>query len=324
MYALIAVIFLASVFGVSAVSKLVSFDEFRDSVEDLTRESRFSSTLAAAVIGAEILMVILLLLGPIGTAGLVAMILLVAFTGVLGFNLLRGVSTKCACFGRLFDSTLSWWSVVRNLLLMALALATLGSSETLPGLIQKLTAQEIVIGILLLTVAGLGFLILFLLRYLGRTIRALDALGVDSVTLGALTGPISGARVPDLNGTDSDGIDLSLDQMISTTGAQGLLLLSDSCSHCKELVHLLSNHTPDMAALVAIQGDPDRARTNLGLDRMGRLAEQVFFVGATSLSRVFDIRGVPAYLELRGIGRLKGGATLGPGEIIETVTNQSA
>ena len=55
-------------------------------------------------------------------------VLLAAFTALLSVRLTRGERPPCACFGRLSTRPISWWSVARNLVLIALAVAIAVSS----------------------------------------------------------------------------------------------------------------------------------------------------------------------------------------------------
>ena len=58
-------------------------------------------------------------------AGWAAIVLLVAFTLFLVVALLRGVEAPCACFGSMSSRPVTWWSVARNIVLMALAAVSL-------------------------------------------------------------------------------------------------------------------------------------------------------------------------------------------------------
>ncbi len=58
-------------------------------------------------------------------AGFAALVLLVGLTAFLVVALLRGVEAPCACFGSMSSRPVTWWSVVRNVLLMALAVVSL-------------------------------------------------------------------------------------------------------------------------------------------------------------------------------------------------------
>lgn len=50
-----------------------------------------------------------------------AVVLLVAFTTLLVLRLAQGRRPPCACFGRLSQRPIGWWSVARNVVLVALA-----------------------------------------------------------------------------------------------------------------------------------------------------------------------------------------------------------
>ena len=57
----------------------------------------------------------------------VALILLVAFTGVLAWNLRAGRRPPCACFGSWSARPISWLHVARNAAFVALAVAVLAT-----------------------------------------------------------------------------------------------------------------------------------------------------------------------------------------------------
>jgi uncharacterized membrane protein YphA (DoxX/SURF4 family) len=75
------------------------------------------------VLGALLVVGVLRPLVAIATA-----LLLIAFTVLLSARLARGERPPCACFGRLSTRPISWWSVVRNLVLVGLAVAVVVSS----------------------------------------------------------------------------------------------------------------------------------------------------------------------------------------------------
>lgn len=58
-------------------------------------------------------------------AGVAAAALLAGFTVFLVVALRRGVQAPCACFGSLSTRPVTWWSVVRNVVLIGLALLSL-------------------------------------------------------------------------------------------------------------------------------------------------------------------------------------------------------
>ena len=77
-----------------------------------------STPFAEIVIGAA-------LVAGVDYAAVAAIVLLVAFTVLLVRALARGVKTPCACFGSLRTRPVTWWSVARNVALVALAIFSL-------------------------------------------------------------------------------------------------------------------------------------------------------------------------------------------------------
>ena len=94
---------------------------------------------AAAVVGIEIVTGIALVTG-IATrpAAILASILLVAFTAFLAQALLRGIDLRCGCFGT--NEPASWWTVLRDLLLLVAALAVARLGQRRPRQDSPLTA----------------------------------------------------------------------------------------------------------------------------------------------------------------------------------------
>jgi len=77
---------------------------------------------AAAVVGIEVVAGIALLTGVLAKpAAVLAAVLLVAFTAFLVQALLRGIDLRCGCFGG--NEPASWWTVARDLALLAAAVA---------------------------------------------------------------------------------------------------------------------------------------------------------------------------------------------------------
>jgi len=74
------------------------------------------------VVGIEILCGIALITGVLDRpAAALTAILLLAFNAFLAQALLRGIDLRCGCFGG--DEPASWWTVGRDLLMLAAALA---------------------------------------------------------------------------------------------------------------------------------------------------------------------------------------------------------
>ena len=78
--------------------------------------------IAAAVVGIELLAGIGLVSGFLARpAAIVVAALLAVFTVFITQALLRGIDLRCGCFGG--DEPASWWTVLRDLAMLAAALA---------------------------------------------------------------------------------------------------------------------------------------------------------------------------------------------------------
>lgn len=110
---------LASVFLVAGFGKLLSSDEFALAVQNYDLlPARASALVGRFLPPLEVACGVLLLVGlgirPVSAAlGL----LLLVFVGAVGINLARGREIDCGCFGASTERTLSWWTVVRNVVL---------------------------------------------------------------------------------------------------------------------------------------------------------------------------------------------------------------
>ena len=141
-----AAVALAAIFAIAAVAKLrdISATE-RDFVGlGLPRASFFARFVPLA----ELSIVALLLIVPPAGA-LAALVSLAFFTTFLIGRLRAGVRAPCACFGSSRARPISARDVIRNLLLMALALVCLATDQ--PTAITPLDALVVVV---VIAVAG--------------------------------------------------------------------------------------------------------------------------------------------------------------------------
>jgi uncharacterized membrane protein YphA (DoxX/SURF4 family) len=123
-FLLFARLFVGGVFIVSGIAKWVD----KAGTEASMSRYRFlpvgSGRLIANVFPMlELLVGLMLVLGLFtSAAALGAIALFAVFTGLIVYDLARGQNQSCHCFGRLSDERLTPMAVVRNLVLMALAM----------------------------------------------------------------------------------------------------------------------------------------------------------------------------------------------------------
>ena len=116
-------IVLGGLFIWAAVTKLPDMTAFAQDVANYrVIPAALVPLLAAAVVGIELLAGIALVTGVMErSAAAVLAVLLGAFTVLLTQALLRGIDLRCGCFGG--DERASWWTVVRDLVMLATAIA---------------------------------------------------------------------------------------------------------------------------------------------------------------------------------------------------------
>jgi putative oxidoreductase len=125
---------LGGVFLYAAATKLPDMGAFAETVANYRMmPAALVPAAAAAVIGIEIAVGLLLVSGRLArAAALVSTALLAAFTVGIAQALARGIDLRCGCFGSAERAT--WWTVVRDagLLAMALVLLARGPGRLLP------------------------------------------------------------------------------------------------------------------------------------------------------------------------------------------------
>jgi len=144
-----AAVVLAAVFALAAVAKLRDLDATADGFEALGLPS--PAVFAAVIPLAEVGIVTLLLIVPAAGA-IAALVTLAFFTTFLVGRLRAGVHAPCACFGSVRALPLSGADVLRNVLLIVLALASLPADR--PGGVSPTDAAVV----LVVTAAGMAVL----------------------------------------------------------------------------------------------------------------------------------------------------------------------
>jgi uncharacterized membrane protein YphA (DoxX/SURF4 family) len=87
--------------------------------------------IAAAVVGIELLAGAALVSGFLARpAAIVIAALLAVFTAFIAQALLRGIDLRCGCFGG--DEPASWWTVVRDIAMLAAAIAVARGPSAAP------------------------------------------------------------------------------------------------------------------------------------------------------------------------------------------------
>ncbi len=183
---LLARLVLAVVFLVSGVSKLADLAGSRQALRDFGVPAWLSAPGGLLLPLVELVVAVALL--PLASAwwgAVAALALLLLFSIAIAYNLARGRKPDCHCFGQLSSRPIGWPTLLRNLVLAAIAGFLIGSGRTTAGLsafawLNALAlAQRIELGaglvLLVLLVSG-GWVLLEILRQQGRLLLRLEAL----------------------------------------------------------------------------------------------------------------------------------------------------
>src|SRR6476661_5582030 len=165
---LLARLFLAGVFALSGITKLMDPDGSRKAVAGFGVPERYAMAGGIALPIAELAIALLLL--PVSTAwwgALAALLLLAAFIAGIVYNLRRGNTPDCHCFGKIHSEPIGTATLVRDGIFAAVSLfivafgwsdagtSTIGWFKDLTNFERFLTVAMVV---LVAVVAGLAWL----------------------------------------------------------------------------------------------------------------------------------------------------------------------
>ena len=115
-------VLLAAVFAFAAGAKLADRAATAEGFRAL--HLRHADRLAVAVPTLELLTAVLLIAAPRGGA-IIALVLLLGFSGLLALRLRAGSTAPCRCFGNTRTRPIAWTDLLRNGVLAVLAVLTL-------------------------------------------------------------------------------------------------------------------------------------------------------------------------------------------------------
>src|ERR1700730_4781152 len=132
---LLARLLLAVVFVVAGLAKLADRAGSRKALLDFGVPAKFVAPFAVLLPLAELAVAVALL--PTASAwwgAIGALALLLLFVAVIGYNLARGRTPDCHCFGQLHSTPAGWPTLIRNLVLAVVAAVILVLGRNTPEL----------------------------------------------------------------------------------------------------------------------------------------------------------------------------------------------
>src|SRR5258708_3263070 len=182
----IARLLLAAVFIVAGFAKLADLPGSRQALRDFGVPAVLANPFGALLPLAEIAVAVALI--PSASAwwgALGALALLLLFVAGISYNLARGRTPDCHCFGQIHSSPAGWPTLIRNLLLAAVAGFVVGFGHTSAGtdvlswFTSLAVAQriELVVGVIVVALLALESWVLFqTMKQQGRLLLRLEVL----------------------------------------------------------------------------------------------------------------------------------------------------
>ena len=337
---LAARLILAGVLAVAALGKLADRPGSRQALVEFGVPIPLTAPLATLLPLAELAVAVALL--PVASAwfgALGALGLLLAFVVGIAYNLARGRTPDCHCFGRLHSAPAGWSQLVRNAVLAALAglVIVQGPDQVGPSalawLLELSIAQRLGLGLGLVVLALLtveAWLLVGMLRQNGRLLLRIEALEQRISNNGALPAPdqivaasadddtrprtLHGAAhafiLPDLAGTA-----VSLDDFRGD--ATLMLFWNPRCGFCRQMLPDLhtweAQSRPGAPKLLLISTGAVEENRALGL-RSRIVLDEGFTVG-----RAFGATGTPSAVLVDRNGNVASKLAVGRTAILELI-----
>src|SRR5216684_2235261 len=317
----IARLLLAAVFIVAGFAKLADLPGSRQALRDFGVPAVLANPFGVLLPLAEIAVAVALI--PSASAwwgALGALALLLLFVAGISYNLACGRTPDCHCFGQIHSSPAGWPTLIRNLLLAAVAGFVVGFGHTSAGtdvlswFTSLAVAQriELAVGVIVVALLALESWVLFqTMKQQGRLLLRLEVLetrlteaGIASAGSTAFRGLPVGSQAPtfSLSGLHRETITLDA---LRAPGKPIVLVFSDpGCGPCTALLPEVGRWQRDYASkliLVLIsRGTPE--------DNRAKTAEsgitQVLLQQDREVAESYQVAGTPSAVLIRTDGTI--------------------
>jgi peroxiredoxin len=271
---------------------------------------------------------------------LAAAVLLVGFTAAIVVNLMLGRKPECRCFGQVASAPIGPATLVRNVVLLAMAAlaAFAPATESDPLVLVWLGARlPWVAGavVLLGFFAIQTFLMLQILRQQGRMLLRLEsiegsghALGFDGHANGVAShehvGLPFGTPAPEFELPTLDGKRSSLGALLALERRVVLLFAHPSCGPCEALLPEVAEWqaTHENRLTLAIVSEGAVKENRRVFERYG--FQHIVLQDGTTVSDAYQAYGTPAAVVVEADGQIGSGVAAGADAIRELVASAAA
>ena len=313
---LFARLLLAIVFLVAGLAKLADLAGSRQAMRDFGVPVQFATPFGTLLPLAELAVAVAFILTVSAwRAAIGALVLLLLFVTGISYNLARGRTPDCHCFGQLHSAPIGWPTLVRNLLLTAIAGFILGfgrinaGPNALDWLAVLTLAQriELLVGVILVALLALeGWVLWQTLRQQGRILLRIEALEAllsangSPDTGGLPIGSVApGFALPDLHGNT-----ITLDSLRSSSKPLILIFSDPECASCAALLPQVSRWQRDYAGKLMIalisRGTPEANRAKTAKQAI----TPVLLQQDHEIAEAYNVLGAPSAILIRPDGTI--------------------
>ena len=315
----------------ASVAKAADIASTRVAAAALGVPARIARPVAVGLVASEAIVAVMLLIDPLAwAAAIAATALLAVFTVLVVTSLARGRRPPCNCFGSTSTAPIGPGTLVRNGLLLAVAVALVargasGGRTSLGGLDHLSAAQGWVVAAVITGTALVGlnaWVVVNLLRQQGRLVERIERLesiasgpGVDPASAShraahrrarpnaARRGLPIGSMAPRFGGVDVDGRHIGIDDLRGVGRPVVLLFFETHCAACVEMavdVNRSGAASTDRLLVAVVHGGRD--------DIAARFAGPGFDVVLVdvdgAIAQRFEVGGTPAAVLVLPDGRI--------------------
>ena len=344
---------LAGVFGLAAVTKLADLPGSRAAMEGFGLPKRLAAPAGLALPLVELSIAILLL--PVATSwwgALAGLGLMLAFIAGIGYNLARGRTPDCHCFGQVYSEPIGKGTLARNGVLALLAGGLVargpdGQGTSVAGWSAGVaTTDGVLLATSLATLAVLGvvaWLVVQLIGQNGRLLLRLDALEAGSAAGTPLAGQAAiapaggghgagaapaglavGTVAPAFSLPRLDGETVTLESLRAGGKPVMLLFTDPGCGPCTALLPEIGRwqqaYAPSLTLALASRGTREANAAKAGEHGISRVLLQ----GDREVSEAYRSVPTPSAVLIRPDGTIGAAAAQGGDAIRALVTRTTA
>ncbi|HEY4032383.1 MAG TPA: MauE/DoxX family redox-associated membrane protein [Ktedonobacteraceae bacterium] len=340
---LLARLLLSIIFLIAGLAKLADLPGSQKALHDFGVPEVLARPLGIVLPIAEIATAVVLISAHWAWYGAIgALVLLLVFIAGISYNLARGRSPDCHCFGQLHSAPVGPSTLVRNafLALVAALVAWFGRGNinlsatnwfmTLP-LAQQITLFITVIGVAL--IVGESWLLLQMLSQQGRLLLRTERLETRLAQAGIVFGlpeqelPIAGlpigTRAPAFSGKGLDHETISLTALRALGKPIVLIFTSPTCAPCSTLMPEVGRWQRDYANQLTVallsRGSVEDNRAKTSEHHLLRLVIQ----RQDEIDKLYNVQGTPSAVLIHPDGLIDSPLAVGH-ENIHTLVERAA